>query len=228
MGAPKDFRSPPREHFLASRPLARKGPVDMTLTTPAIVWIALTASPTAPDLTVSNVQQVYCSNDLNAWCVSPNVKVFRDHRIPRQTVDPVVRLRAARGEHEPLQLVIQSKRELKGLSLRFTPARASLRWNPVGFIDVAQTSTRRTLGKGAHPDALLKSNTFDIQQEANGLVWITARVPGDAAAGEQRSSVVVQQGDRELLSFQRVFRPAFDRSRSRPESYAVLHGLGRH
>ena len=174
------------------------------MTTPALVWVVLIAGPAAGDLATSNVQQVYRSDALNAWCVSPNVKVFRDHRLPRRTVDPVVRLRAARGEHEPLQLVIQNERGLKGLSLRFTPARTSLRWNPIGFIDVAQTSTRRTLGKGAYPDALLKSRIFDLQPEANGLVWITASVPNDAAAGEQRSSVAVQQGDRELLAFQLV------------------------
>ena len=174
----------------------------MTLSSPTLVWVVLAASPAAGDLAVSNVQQVYRSDDLNAWCVSPNVKVFRDHRLPGQTVGPVVRLRAARGEQEPLQLVIQSKRGLKGLSLRFTPAQACLRWNPMGFIDVAQTSTRRTLGKGAYPDALLRLRTFDVQPDENGLVWITASVPDDAVAGEQRSSVVVQQGDRELLAFQ--------------------------
>ena len=172
----------------------------------AVTWGALTVGAAEGDLATVQVQQVHHSDSFDVWCVSPNVRVFRDTALARQPVSALVRLRAARGECEPMQIAIRSKRKLEGLSLRFPDAGAGanvrLRWNPIGFIDVAQTSTRRTLGKGAYPDALLNSDTFDIEAQLNCLLWVTARVPDGAKPGEHRGIVSVHQGDGELLRFQ--------------------------
>ncbi len=181
----------------------------------ALLMAAIVSAATAADdITVAHVQQVHRSAALDAWCVSPNVKVFRDQKLPRVKVAPAVVLRAARAEQEPVQLVLRSPSDIAGLSIRFSDAPGAgaascagwLRANPIGFIDVAQTSSARTLGKRAYPDALMKRDTFDVKAGENAIVWLTASIPASAAPGEHACVVNVVQGSKTLLSFRLVVR----------------------
>ena len=83
---------------------------------PIAALLACVASATcaaaADDVTVAHVQQVVRSDWLSAWCVSPNEKVFRDQALPQIPLARVVRLRLARREQEPVQLVLRSGRDV--------------------------------------------------------------------------------------------------------------------
>jgi len=174
-----------------------------------LIWTLYVLLPPAiaGDITVTHVQHIHHSDSLDAWCVSPNVRVFQQDKLPRSSVTPSVKLRAARGEKEPMQLVIRSSTNMKGLTVRFTGLRGPagmlggncLKSNPIGFLEVAQTSTRRTLGKGRYPDALLKSETFDVAADQNAIVWITATVPETAKPGEYSGRATVLHDGKEVV-----------------------------
>ena len=60
---------------------------------------------------------------------------------------------------------------------------------------MGQASTRRTLGKGAYPDALLKSDTLDLKANENGIVWVTVTVPEDIEPGLYEFYLIVSADD---------------------------------
>ena len=143
---------------------------------------------------------------LAAWAVDPHTKVFRDAAPPAEAgaVPGTVRMRAARNEYEPGQIAVRSQSPCKGVRIEVSPLRhadgkaviGGVRWNFVGFIRVVKNSpgAERLQVRAAPcdiPDPLLEARAMDLEAGATQPVWLTVRVPRDAAPGLYRGEVAV-------------------------------------
>lgn len=145
---------------------------------------------------------------LHVWAVDPHEKIFRDAK-PPENAGPVT-LRAARNEYEPGQFVVRSAAPLRQARVELSPLRHSgtsatippenVAWNFVGFIPLK----KNTRGSGAIqvrpapcdiPDPLLEDRVMDLAADAAQPVWLTVRVPKDAAPGVYRGEATVVSGD---------------------------------
>lgn len=130
--------------------------------------------------------------------VSPLVQVF-----PADRSDGAkeARLEAARGEHEPFQIVLRGP--LRGVSARaeawdLPPPSLS----QVGYYEVKTPSSVEGRA-GAWPDPLIpdvdefageKRNAFpfDVPPGESRAIWVDVRVPRGAKPGEHRGAIVVE------------------------------------
>jgi len=147
------------------------------------------------------------------WPVDPHEKVFRDSEPP---VDPTLvspstlAARAARNEYEPLQIAFRASRPLKDVRVEVTPltqadgdatiAADALSWSFVGFIPLKKNTPHadRLQIRAAPcdvPDPLLESRSIDVEANSTQPVWITVRVPKDAAPGEYLGAIDVVAGE---------------------------------
>ena len=153
---------------------------------------------------------------LQVWAVNPLVKVFREDApapTPRR-----IELAAARNEYEPLQLVVRSPQGLRRVRVRVeTPknddgdALPPPDLNLVGYVPIDHPSSyyrvdvpawrRKLPPKGSRgcdgwvgwwPDPLPPFRPFNLEPRTAQPVWLTFRVPEDAAAGRYRGRVVVE------------------------------------
>ena len=173
---------------------------------PAVLVGVLVAAPV----------HVRAADDLAVWAADPHVKVFRDAAPPSDAADGpagVLRLRAARNEVEPAQFVFRCGEPMAGArvevsSLRHGNGRAliegeNVRWNFVGFIPL-EKNTRESEAVWVRrapcevPDPLLETRTLDVKAGQAQPVWLTVRVPPDAAAGLYRGEAAVVAGDRRV------------------------------
>ena len=147
-----------------------------------------------------------------AWPVNAIVKVFRDD-VPG-TVSAAVRLTAARGEREPLQLALRSPYALRHVQVVADAPRGS--WGKqlgapeigvIGYVPVDHPSnyyqtecpawyrkfpTRSGACDGwsdLWPDPILPQVAFDLAANNTQPVWLTFRVPADAKSGDYRGAV---------------------------------------
>ncbi|NQT51421.1 DUF4091 domain-containing protein, partial [bacterium] len=141
------------------------------------------------------------------WAVDAHVKVFRD-AVPPQKPDGALRLRAARNEYEPAQLAIRAAQPLRGLRIELAPLRnpsgATIgvehqTWNFVGFIPLEKNTRdadqlRLRAAPCQVPDPLLDARTLDLPADTTQPVWLTVRVPKDAAPGVYTSQATVVAG----------------------------------
>ena len=145
---------------------------------------------------------------LAAWAVDPHAKVFRD--TPPAAEPGVVKLRAARNEHEPGQIAFRSTAPLKGVrielsALRHADGKASvggdgLAWNFVGFIPLKKNTPdaeaiRLRPAPCEVPDPLLEDRALDVPADSTQPAWLTVRVPKDAPPGLYRGEVAVVAGE---------------------------------
>jgi len=146
--------------------------------------------------------------ELAAWSVDRHVKVFCDSQPPGEP--GTVMLRAARNEYEPAQIAFRAEGPLRGVRIEITPlvhadgkgsiGGGEVRWNFVGYIPLERNTQRseRIRLRAAPcevPDPLLEARAIDVEAGATQPVWITVRVPEDAAAGRYRGRVAVVAGD---------------------------------
>lgn len=167
---------------------------------------------------------------LQVWVTNPLVKVFRED--PPAPTPRRIELAAARNEYEPLQLVIRSPRELQRVSVRVEApknddgqALPPPELNLVGYVPIDHPSSyyrvdvpawrRKLPPKGATgcdgwagwwPDPLPPFRSFDLEAGTPQPVWLTFRVPEDAAPGRYRGKVVVEAEGVEPLALPLVFQ----------------------
>lgn len=148
----------------------------------------------------------------SAWAVNAIVKVFREDGPPAQT--PPVRMTAARNDSEPLQIALRSPTALGQVKVTVdAPTNAvgqklaEVSVGVVGYVPVdyptsyyssTSASWYRKVPKdpprsdgwpGFWPDPILPRDTFDLPAHTTQPVWITVRVPRDAAAGDYAGKV---------------------------------------
>jgi len=149
---------------------------------------------------------------LTVWQVNAITKVFQDD-VPPRDIAPV-RLSAARNEKEPLQIAVRSPQAIKQIKVEVdAPVHANgkrlgdVQINVVGYVPVDHPSNyysasspawQRKYPRGAGgcdgwvglwPDPLLPRNTFDLQADVTQPIWLTVRVPKEAAAGDYKGKI---------------------------------------
>lgn len=145
--------------------------------------------------------------ELHVWPVDPHSKVFRD-TLPGDAAGGL-QLRAARNEWEPAQFAVRSAKALQGVRVEVSPLRHAegqtalgpehVSWNFVGFIPLKKNTPgseaiRVRAAPCEIPDPLLDARTLDLPADTTQPVWLTVRVPKEAAAGVYRGEVVVMAG----------------------------------
>ncbi len=155
--------------------------------------------------------RVSAADGLVVWPVDPHVKVLRNAEPPQSLDDSarVVRLRAARNEYEPGQIVVRSERAVAGVRVEFGPLRhveaqaaiegSHLAWNFVGYIHLTKNTPDSELLRIATapcdvPDPLLEARTLELAAGVCQPVWLTVYVPPDALPGVYRGEVAVMAG----------------------------------
>lgn len=111
-----------------------------------------------------------------------------------------VELKAARGEYQAAQVfVFGLDKDLEGVSV--VPSdlagpqgalipRADVTWNQVGYVKTLPP-TYEVRYVGLWPDPLLPPAAFKVQKGSFEIIWLTVRVPREAAAGEYTGTVTV-------------------------------------
>ncbi|MDW8080145.1 MAG: DUF4091 domain-containing protein [Thermoguttaceae bacterium] len=144
------------------------------------------------------------AQDVSVWVVDPHVKVFRDTTPPAGGDLPgQIHLKAARNEFEPAQVAVRSRQELKGLRVEWgalqhesgaTIPSECLTWNFVGFIPMPKNTPgsegiRICQAPCDVPDPLLADRVMDLPPERTQPIWLTVRVPAEAAAGKYQGEI---------------------------------------
>lgn len=138
------------------------------------------------------------------WTCDPLVKVFREDTASQEPA--ALLIEAARGEFESAQLCLRSAEPLSGVHLAASDLRgeaglipaSAITWNPVGYVPL----TKNTPGTPEAelccqaprqvPDPLLPPDPVDVAADSTQPLWITVRVPRDAAAGRYEGQVTVR------------------------------------
>ncbi len=134
------------------------------------------------------------------WTTTPMDKVLREAAPPARTGEKL-QLYAAKNEHEPLQLVLRSEQATEG-SVSIAPFSGpgtldQLTWHRVDYVKISQRSDASSIQSGEVPDPLVPVADGAPQPLAPGKnqpMWLTLRVPPDAAAGDYTSQVTVKIG----------------------------------
>jgi len=137
---------------------------------------------------------------MRVWQVDSMVQVFENRVAPKEDV-PIV-IDAARNETVSAQFAVRAAKDLDGLRCTVSPlvagrsrlARVQVRY--VGFVPVRKNSHARAIRKapGRFPDPLLEDQKTDVPTGRTQPVWITIRVPKDAAPGDHKGKVVFAVG----------------------------------
>jgi len=144
---------------------------------------------------------------IRVWPVDPLVKVLRTDLPPREPADGVA-IDACRGEIENGQVAFRAGGEIKQLTAAATPLATAagsklepprVRW--VGYVPIRK-NTEPHLGETGPqvlvaqapvelPDPLLEDDSVTADAGRTGAVWLTVRVPADAAPGRYRGQVIL-------------------------------------
>lgn len=157
-----------------------------------------------PSLAAADYGCLLQSDDVAAlwWCDATR-KVSRTRPLPAETGE-AVELAAARGEFEPVQLVIRPRTDLSRLTVRCTdltgPAEATI---PSGAVEVCLVNyvpvtipTDAAGNVGDWPDPLPPyEGPISIPAGWNQPLWLTVRVPENAAAGDYKGEIQLSSGD---------------------------------
>jgi len=160
-----------------------------------------------PELYRSNFGYALSSDDAcDLWWCESTYKVNRDRPAPKEQAE-FVRIEAARGEYEPVQIVLRPKRDVAKVVAtvsEFTgPGGARIPGDAVDLLGVAYVSVSRpTDGQGCvgeWPDPLppLKNGVFAARADQNLPLWLRVHVPRDAPAGDYRATLGLSADGRE-------------------------------
>ena len=144
------------------------------------------------------------SVDAEWWWCEGTYKVSRERSTPvRETSQPVA-IAAARGEYEPVQIVLKPKR--KAENVRLTVQSADPRWaGQVKLYSVAyhyvHKPTDRSGSIGWWPDAIPPyMEPLTLPAGANQPLWVLVRVPDDCPAGKHELRLSIEGKHLERLS----------------------------
>lgn len=149
--------------------------------------------------------QLADTEGLLIWRELPSWKVLEQEQPPPRR-DPGVALSAAKGEYEPFQLVLRGKEampytQMAGMTLEFSDLKQTdgsvigkdrFKYAVAEYVDLRSP---RGLGwSGRTPDALIDRRWFTCRPNANTVLWVTLKIPADAAAGEYAGAIQVYHG----------------------------------
>lgn len=160
---------------------------------------------------------------LAVWPVPAVVKVFPDD--PPPTTAEKLQVECARNEWETLQLAIRSGSAIDAAQLQVTSAETStgrrlenVKVTVVGYVPIDHASSYyrsdqpawqrmvpTTPGQcdgwpGPWPDPLLPTDRLQLDANSTRSVWITFRVPADAAAGDYHGTVALVHAGKTLAT----------------------------
>ena len=139
------------------------------------------------------------------WWVGSTYKIMLDDPLPEEKGKVV--LRAAKNETESFQLVLHPSTDLKEVKVVVSDFRktegASIPAENVIVRNVEYVHVTKPSGKlhqaGWYPDPLpLYEEPFDVVAGRNTPVWITVKVPGNAAPGKYIASINLKTDSWEL------------------------------
>jgi hypothetical protein len=129
------------------------------------------------------------------WCEGP-YKVSRSRPVP--TVQkPAIELAAPRHDHEPFQLVLRPKAELKNLRIQVSPLKSGeatlapehIQIEQVAYLNVVRPTDAAGV-RGWWPDPLppFEQGT-NLAPDRNHPLWFTVYVPPDQPAGDYQGTI---------------------------------------
>lgn len=132
------------------------------------------------------------------WCEG-TYKVGRTRVAPPPTA-PVVRLEAARGEYEPVQVVLRPKQPLTGLTASISDLAGEGTSIPASAVDILRvgyvyvhTPTDAQGAVGWWPDPLPPlDGPIDLVADQNQPLWLRVHVPRDARPGDYRGTLSLE------------------------------------
>ena len=141
------------------------------------------------------------SAGVSIWWADGTRKISRGRLVPEKQ-DAIIRLRAAKNEYEPFQLVLRPERRLSQVKVEVseftntqtddTIPRQHIGVSVVDYIFV-QVPTDSLGTRGYWPDPLPPHNSpLDLQPGQNQPFWITVHVPPGFPAGNYRGSITVR------------------------------------
>jgi hypothetical protein len=151
-----------------------------------------------PELYRSNFGYALSSDDAcDLWWCESTYKVNRDRPAPKEQAE-FVRIEAARGEYEPVQIVLRPKRAFAKATASvsdFTgPGGATIGSDAVDLLSVAYVPVSRPTDRqgcvGEWPDPLPPvEGGFDAGADKNRPLWLRVHVPRDAVAGDYQATL---------------------------------------
>lgn len=146
---------------------------------------------------------------LTLWQAPSVAKVFREQPAPRRRSDHVS-MALAQGEGESFQLAFRSNRPLAGLSVRVSELRSTAGavipatawdWHPVVPVPVdTRYFTMPVAETQWWPEALSWNRSFSLERDQTQSLWLTLRVPRDAAPGDYISTAEVRRDGAVLVA----------------------------
>ena len=144
------------------------------------------------------------SGDIAVWYAPGIEKVARDESVPEFNLK-TARVSLARNEYEPLQIVLNPKKELTNLTIDFTPLKSQdgtvlpkseISINLVDYIEI-KTTTDQFGSLSYWPDALPEiTGPFTAKARENTPVWITVHAPKDQQAGLYSGKMLIKSGNK--------------------------------
>jgi len=145
------------------------------------------------------------------WVVSATQKVFRED-LPPASADKVIRLAAARGEREAIQVVLRSPRKAQLLDVKVGALRAARGARLAAeAITIHRVAYIHLPARNRHyPDPLPPLQLpLELEPNQNQPLWISAEVPRDAQPGTYRGQLELEisGGERHTIPVElRVWR----------------------
>jgi hypothetical protein len=143
------------------------------------------------------------TKDLGVWWCESSWKIGRERAMPqkpeRGSVKPVA-VSTARGEYEPVQVILHPERDGDLLSAKVTPLRSrwgrsgpiSVRIDEVAYVHVTQP-TDKTCIPGWYPDPLPPLITpLKLSAGQNQPLWLTFHVPPDTRPGDYTGKLTLK------------------------------------
>lgn len=191
--------------------------------------------------------------EFTVWQVPPVVKVFRNDPPGREA--EVIRVSAARGEWESVQIAVKSAEAIGGVTMEVDPPQDAgghrldqFQIAVVGYVPIDYPSNYFTTREPAYyrklprgspgsdgwagwwPDPLLPQNKFDLPADSVQPIWVIFRIPDNAVPGDYVGKVRLAAGGktlREMPLVCHVWDFALPRRASLPAIYDVRLGPGR-
>ncbi|MFH1022901.1 MAG: glycoside hydrolase domain-containing protein [Planctomycetota bacterium] len=173
---------------------------------PRFLSVLLAAALTAPTAFVLMTESRAGgeSRDITIWPEDSMVKVFRDAAPPKDP-GPAVQVEAARNEVVSGQAVFWCARDAKGLKVRASElaregGRGTIPAPRVRFVGYVLVKDGRQPGyqirnRPAHyPDPLIEEESIDVPAGTAQPIWLTLKVPKDAAPGIYAGKIEAEAG----------------------------------
>jgi hypothetical protein len=135
---------------------------------------------------------------VKVYRVSPHYKVYPTDPV-KILPGPLPRVELCRGEYEPFQIVVNSPRELKAVTVQMEgmPEGLTVQCQPVGVVNIKKSMVRA----GLTPDPLHNDPKFDVAAGRNQSFWITLHAERSTKPGDYDLKGRLMAGTEVILAF---------------------------